>query len=1168
MAPSFCHLHVHTEYSLLDGACRIKQTAEAAARMQMPAVAMTDHGNMFGAVVFHDAMRDCGVKPIIGYEAYLTLGGRTDRNRSAGRQDLYHLTLLARDRTGFDNLVKIASIAYTEGMYYRPRVDWELLSENAEGLICLSGCLMSRLNSLLLTGAHEEAEKWLGDLRDLFGRDAFYVELQDHGLPDQRKALPEALELARKLAIPVVATNDAHYLSADDRSWHDVLLCINTHSTLEEPDRFRLKSDQLYFKSPEEMQALFAETPEALSSTLRIAEMCELELDGSLKYPTFHHEGKEDNAALLRKLATESLTQRYGELKGEMRERLDYELGVIEQMGYVDYFLIVWDFARFAREGGIPIGMRGSGCGSLVAHALGLSDFNPMDYELIFSRFMDPERREKPDIDIDLCEVRREEVIDYVRRRYGQQSTAQIITFGTLAARNAVRDVGRVLDVPLAKVDRVAKMIPAAPKIALEDALEAAPELRELAEGDQEVARILDYARHIEGLPRHVSTHAAGVVIADRPLYELVPLYQSGDGVMMTQWAMDELDQVGMLKMDFLGLRMLTIIERTLALIARRGLEVPSLDAAELDLHDAKTYELLCAGRTTGVFQFGSEGMRQLLRKLDPGSMEDLIAVVALYRPGPLQSGMVEDFIERRHGRSRTEYPHPAFEPILRPTYGVIVYQEQIMSIVNQIAGVSMAEALTIIKAIGKKKQAVIEQGHKAFVEGAVARGVDRESAERIFALILHFAGYGFNKAHAAAYAFVAYRTAYLKAHYPTEFMAASISCEMGATDKVVELMQDCAALGIQVLPPDINESGVDFTVVRDGVIRFGLGAIKNVGVKTVSGIVEQRNQHGPFASVFDFCESVDAQEVGKGTAEALLKAGCFDELPGERAQQLAVLEMAIKAGARARRDRMMGQVSLFGGSDEEMDQAERAELNLPNVPPLTTRELAQQESEALGLYVRYDPLQEYRVRLRRLVTALSTELEDIREGECVLVGGIVESVKKRRTRDGRSFALAGVLDPAGTAQCVLFHEAYERHRESIGSGGVVLLRGTVNHQRGTSIRVDDVIPIDQTAKRLVRSLCIRHSCAQATGELWPRLRAILDSHKGPLPVYLELESDGLSLSCGLGAGTGVAPSERLAVEIEELLGPQSVRFGVDLTESRRERPGPRRQASNARHGN
>jgi len=1145
MSASFCHLHVHTEFSLLDGACRIERIASAAERMKMPAVAITDHGNLFGVVKFYDTLRDRGVKPIIGYEGYLTPGKRNDRTYTGGRQELYHLTLLARDLTGYQNLLKLSSFAYIEGLYYKPRMDWELLSDCSEGLVCLSGCLQSRLNQFLLAGEQDQAEKWLGDMRGLFGAENFFVEVQDHGLEDQRRVLPEAVRLARKLDIPLVATNDAHYMNADDPSWHEVLLCISTHGSLKDPDHFHLESKQLYFKSPEEMAELFRDTPEAISNTLRIAEMCNVELDDSLKFPTFRQEGVADNAAFLRELSEKNLRERYGEISSEMRERLGHELAIIEQMGYVDYMLICWDFVRFARDSNIPVGMRGSGGSSVVAHGLGLTDINPMDYDLIFSRFLDPERREQPDIDIDLCEVRREEVINYVRQRYGENSTAQIITFGTLQARNCVRDVGRVLDVKLDKVDRVAKMIPSGPGMTLKEGLKAAPELVELAQKDEEVALILDYSRRIEGLPRHASTHAAGVVLADKPLWELVPLYMSGDGLIMTQWAMDELAEMGILKMDFLGLRTLTIIDRALKLIAERGHTPPNLDTAELDLKDEKTYELLRRGMTTGVFQLGSDGMKQLLRKLEPSSLEDVIAVVGLYRPGPLQSGMVEDFIARKHGEQETHFPHPAFEPILRPTYGVIVYQEQIMRIVNQVAGISMAEALTMIKAIGKKKQGTIDKSYEDFVEGAVARGVDRDKAIDIFSLISHFAGYGFNKAHTSAYAFIAYRTAYLKAHYPTEFMAASISCEMGDTDQVVALMEDCRRMGIEVLPPDVNESGGDFTVVRDGVIRFGMGAVKNAGMKAISSIIAERETGGAFGSIFDVCERVDSQEVTKGTLEALVKAGCFDELPGNRAQQLAVLETALKAGARARRDRMMGQKSLFGPAVEE-DPTKRAELNMPNVPPLSVRDLAKQEAEALGVYVRHDPLVDHRSRLRRFVSAVSEELEGLDEGQPVVLGGIVEAVRKRRLRDGRQMAILKVLDLKGMAECVLWPETFDRFQKLVDSDKVMLFCGTVSKRRGTSVQVSDIVQMRDALQRLVRAVVIRVPCGEAMAELFPRLRGVLDGHAGEATVYFDLESDGLVLRCQPSNGMRVAPSEELAGQVEELLGPRTVRFGVE----------------------
>ena len=1156
MATSFCHLHTHTQYSLLDGACRIKQTAEIAAEMGMTHVAMTDHGNMFGAVEFYEKMSEAGIKPIIGYEGYLTLGDRRDRTYTGARQDLYHLTLLARDQTGYQNLLKISSLAYMEGFYYKPRMDWELLSENSAGLICLSGCLTSRLNKLILADQLAEAEQWLGRMRDLFGEDAFYVELQDHGLPEQRKALPEAIRLARKLAIPTVATNDAHYLHAEDQSWHDVLLCINTRKTLDDPDRFRLKSDQLYFKSPQEMAAVFPDEPEAIANTVAIAQMCDVKLDDSLKYPSFHQEGVEDNAAFLRELSEQGLKERYGKLSSEMQERLDYELGVIEQMGYVDYFLVVRDFVCFARDKAIPVGMRGSGCGSLAGHAMGLSDINPMDYDLIFSRFLDPERLESPDIDIDLCENRRSEVMEYVREQYGRESTAQIIAFGTLAPRGAIRDVGRVLGVPLATVDRAAKMFPFGPKMTFEKGMKSASELKAFAEKDKDVARILSYARHIEGIPRNATTHAAGMVIADKPLYELIPLYKSGDdGDLTTQWAKDDLEHMGMLKMDFLGVNTLTIIDRALRLIEERGHEPPSLDAASLDLHDKATYELLVAGNTSGVFQFSSDGMKRLLRKAQPSSMEDLIAIVALYRPGPLKGGMVDDFVERRHGRAKTEYPHPAFEPILKPTHGLIVYQEQIMRIINEIAGVSLAQALTVIKAIGKKNDAVINAGHRDFVDGATARGVGEKTAEDIFGLIKHFGGYGFNKAHAAAYAFVAFRTAYLKAHFPTEFMAAGISCEMGNTDKVVELMEDCAQLGVQILPPDVNHSGADFRVVEDGVIRFGMGAVKNVGMKAVESAIAERDANGAFASIFDFSERVDPHEVNRAAVEALLKAGCFDELPGSRAQQLAVLDAALKAGAKIRKNRDMGQVSLFADSAEVQDPVERAKLNLPNVPPFSPRELARQEHDALGVYVRHDPLQEHRARLRRLTSTTSDEIGSLPDGEPVLVGGLVEAVTKRRTRDGRPLAVLKVLDLKGYVECVLFAETYDKYIETVESDEVLLFGGSVSQRQNAGVRVSEILNAQEAARKLVTSVCIRVDCATAHAGLWRDIKAVLGRHGGQLPVTFDLESEGMMLRCAATNGHKVEASESLALEVEELLGPGAVRFGVGVDAMREKRP-------------
>jgi DNA polymerase-3 subunit alpha len=1148
----FCHLHVHTEFSLLDGACRIDQVAETAKEMGMPAVAITDHGNMFGVVKFYDTLKGHGIKPIIGYEGYMTPDSR-HKHSGGAKQDLFHLTFLAKNQTGYENLLKLSSLAYTEGLYYKPRFDWELLQQCSEGVVCLSGCLASHLNDLILKGEMQEAENWLGDMNDLFGVGNFYVELQDHGLEDQKTALPEAISLARKLDIPMVATNDVHFMHADDKSWHDVLLCISTSSTLDDEDRFKFDSDQLYFKSPEEMEHLFRDYPEAIANTRRIADMCEVELDESLKFPSFEQSEFEDNKTFLRHLAKRGLEKRYGSIEAGMKERLEYELDVIERMGYVDYFLITWDLVRFARENEIPLGMRGSGSSSLVAHSLGLTDINPMGYDLIFNRFLDPERREQPDIDIDLCENRREDVINYVRHKYGEHSTAQIITFGTLMARNCVRDVGRVLDVPLATVDRLAKMIPGGPGVTLESALEKVPELQKEVRRDKRIGELLDYALRLEGLPRHASTHAAGVVIADKPLWELIPLYKSGEGTVMTQWPMGDLERMGMLKMDFLGLRTLTIIDRTLSIIEERGKTPPALDAAELNLRDNKTFELLGSGDTTGVFQLGSEGMQRLLKRLKPNSIEDLIAVVALYRPGPLQSGMVEDFIKRKHGKAKIEYPHPLFESILKPTYGVIVYQEQIMRMCHEVAGMSMAEALSMIKAISKKKHKTIEKSRENFIEGTMKNGLDRATATRMYDLISHFAGYGFNKAHASAYAFVAYRTAYLKAHYPTEFMAASISCEMGHTDTVVELMEDCRQQGINVLPPDINESGLDFTVIRDDVIRFGLGAVKNVGRKAAEHIIQERKQRGTYKSIFDFCEKIDTHEVSKGAIEALMKGGCFDDLPGSRAQQLSVLETAMKSGARTRRDREMGQTGLFSEQIEEDDPVERVKKNLPNIPPLSNRELARQESEALGLYVRHDPLMEYRKSLKRLTSTNSDGLESVGDGDRVVVGGIIENVAKKRLKDKRLMAIFKIMDAEGVFEGIMWPETFERFRDMAVPGAVLLFRGSVSHRRGTSVIVDDVMPIERAAKRVVNAVFVRIPCETSNGELWPALYDILERNKGNTPIFFDLQSGDLLLRCQ--RKEGVAVSDRLASELEELVGNGKVQLSIEpgRGESRKE---------------
>lgn len=1163
----FCHLHVHTQYSLLDGACRIGPMVEKAQGLGMSAIAMTDHGNMYGVVDFVKTLTEGGLKPIVGYEGYLTPGNRRERDSSQGKPSLYHLTLLAENDTGLNNLYKLSSLAYVEGFYYKPRLDWDLLQECHEGVICLSGCLASRLNRYLLEGRTDEAEMWLGEMSDLFGPDRFYVELQDHGLPEQREVLEPALALARRLGLPVVATNDCHYLESSDNSWHDALLCISTRKTLDDPSRLKLDSDQLYFKTQDEMAALMSQAPDAISNTMRIAEMCNVTLDKGRKYPVFREQGvpeePEGKLGFLRRMSEERLHEIYGDISPEMQERLDYELGVISDMGYVDYFLIVWDFARFARRNGIPIGMRGSGGGSLVAHAIGLSGINPMDYGLLFNRFLDPDRKEAPDIDIDLCERRREEVIQYAKERYGEQSTAQIITFGTLKARACIRDVGRVLGVDLSKVDTVAKLVPGGPKVTLEKALEGVPELKKLAGDDEEVERILEYAVKLEGMPRHSGVHAAGVVLGDQDLWRMIPLAKTSDDAITTQWAMGDLEAMGMLKLDFLGLRTLTIVAEACKLIEKSGKPVPEVEADRIDTHDAETYKLLTRGMTQGIFQFGSDGMKRLLKRLEPNCIEDLIAVVALYRPGPLDGGMVDQFIECKHGRQRPTYPHPAFEPILKPTYGVIVYQEQIMSICNAIAGMSMASALTMIKAISKKKEKVIESSHAEFVAGARDKGLDEKTAEDVFELIKAFAGYGFNKAHASAYAFLAYTTAFLKAHFPTEFMAASISCEIGHKDEVVALMDDCKGLGIEVLPPDINESVEEFSVVGEGRLRFGLGAVKNLGSKAVEAVIAARDEGGPFATLFDFCERVDHHVVGKGAVEALVNAGCFDDLPGERAQIMSIIEMAMKAGARARKNKAMGQSLLFSGPQESPE--EHLRVNLPDVPPLSAQELARLESEALGLYVRYDPLVDHRRKLMRFSNCRSDELPRRKDGSRAVMGGMIEDVSRKTTRTKKTMAILKVMDPRGPFEVVLFPETWEKYGEFCQVGEVAFFEGCVSHNRGTSLNADEVIAFDDASRRLGASVYVTVPCDVADSALWAGILRIVRENKGRVPLFVDLQQADVRLRARVNDGTLVAPTERLAEQLEDLVGAGAVRFGLrESNGNGNSRPRWRRKAQRA----
>ncbi|MFP4055630.1 MAG: DNA polymerase III subunit alpha [Candidatus Brocadiia bacterium] len=1168
---SFVHLHVHSHYSLLDGACKIPELVETAKQHGMPAVAVTDHGNMFGAVEFYREAAAAGITPILGYEAYVAPGSRHERELPAGMKEAaFHLTLLAESEAGYRNLIQLATIAFLEGYYYKPRIDWEALERHHEGLICLSGCLKSEVAHHLVAGRPDEARAVADRYRQLFGEGRYYLEIQENGLDEQRVVNEGECQLAKSLDIPLVATNDIHYMRREDATAHDVLLCVNTGKLLSDEDRMSFGSDRFYFASPSEMAERFRAYPQAVANTLAIAERCNVEMDFSVRHFPPFDSGEMTNDEHLRSLAFQGLEEMCGGRPPDhMARRLEEELGVIREMAYASYFLIVRDFVGYARQQGIPVGIRGSGAGCLLTRCLGMTDFNPVDHGLLFKRFLDPERREPPDIDVDLCEVRREEVLDYVRRKYGEDSVAQIITFGTLGARAAVRDVGRVMDFPLKEVDQIAKEVPEVLHITLKEALEQSPELAQRYESDSRVRELLDVAMRLEGLARHASTHAAGVVIADRPLTHYLPLAKTGDTV-TTQFPFGDVEEIGLLKMDFLGLRSLTICQTIVDLIAEERGE--RIDLSALPLDDRPTYQLLHGGETEGVFQLASQGMRNLLTRLKPDDIEDIIAIVALYRPGPLQSGMVEDYIQRKHGQAEVAYLHPALEPFLRSTYGLIVYQEQIMQLAHDLAGLSMGEALTMIKAISKKKEDIIKARREAFLAGAIERGLDERAAAAIFELIEHFAGYGFNKAHATAYAYLAYRMAYLRCHYPVEFFAASMTCERSNRDQVIAFVKDAKSHGIEVLPPDVNRSDSQFRT-EGGKIRFGLSAVKNAGEKAVEAIVAAREDGGPFRSLFDFCERIDPRSVNRATIETLIRCGAFDSLGGTRGQLLAALDAALEMASVAQRDRAQGQASLFEMVAEAQGPPEQ---ELPDVEDVPENERLGWEHDLLGFYVSGHPLARHEDILRMYATATTEELSEKEDGEEVIVGGIVDSVRRSVTRKGRfqgqRWARYELSDLAGTASGVLFAREYEQHGRFLAKNAIVFIQGRVDYQGGEpSIRAEQVVPLEGAHAVLASRLVVDMDGEAADQATLTRLRDLCASNHGDIPVYVRIRTpDGAAYVIRAGRAMYVQPSQQLLDDIGRLVGEGNARYTSEKNDNagnggrRRRRSASRRRPSPA----
>ncbi|HVR69223.1 MAG TPA: DNA polymerase III subunit alpha [Vicinamibacteria bacterium] len=1163
--PDFVHLHLHSEYSLLDGACHIDELVEQAARLGMKAVALTDHGNMFGAVAFHDACQARSLKPILGCEIYVAPGSRHEKSGGGIQEAYHHLTLLATDQVGYHNLVKLVSLGYTEGFYHRPRIDKDALAAHSRGLVALSGCLAGEIAGHLKNGMDDAALQAANQYAEILGGDRFYLELMDHGIEEQRRVNQALLRLHEKSGLPLAATNDAHYLRRDDHQAHDVLLCIGSGKKVHDAERLRFDTPEFYLKSPEEMARVFPDHPEALANTVRIAEMCAFTLESGSSLPDFAVPAGFTLESYFEKVVRDGFAERRRALEplaatGRLRypladyqARLEKEIGVIRRVGFAGYFLIVWDFIRHARETHVPVGPgRGSAAGSLVAYSLRITDIDPMAYDLIFERFLNEERISPPDIDIDFCESRRGEIIDYVTRKYGRENVAQIITFGTMKAKAVVRDVGRAMDMPYADVDKVAKMIPFDLKMTLDKALEESPPLKEAYQKDEKVKELIDISRRLEGTTRHASTHAAGVVIAPRPLIEFVPLFKGNTAEITTQFDMKGVERIGLLKMDFLGLRTLTLIDNCVKMIAAQaGL---TLDPDRLPLDDLKTYELFTRGHTSGLFQFESDGMRDILKRFKPDRLDHLTALNALYRPGPMQ--MIDDFIKRRHGQTKVTYEHASLEPILAETYGVMVYQEQVMRIASALAGFTMGEADILRKAMGKKKADVMETQREAFLKGCRDRSVPEKKAQRIWDHMEQFAGYGFNKSHSAAYALLAYQTAYLKANHPVFFMAALLTSERANTEKMVHYIGECREMGLRVLPPDVNESDLYFTVLtsrrlepggatqhppaQDAAIRFGLAALKNVGEGAVGAILRARKGGGAFLSLFDFCERVDLRAVNRRVVESLVKSGSFDSLDPRRAALYAFIDQAMDLGQKQQRDREQGQSSLLGllGGDEP--ERRGATARLPETAPWGEGERLAFEKESLGFFITGHPLERYQQELTQWATATTGRLAELAERE-VTVGGIIAALRLIKTKKGDRMASFVLEDLEGGAECLVFPETYKKVAGRLAEDQVVLVKGRSEVVEETKCRllVTEVLPLEQAKLAEARYVTIRVPVEQWDRAKGERLRDILGAHRGECPVTLEMFRAGAyAVAVAPNAYYKVRPDAALRAEVEGLLGP------------------------------
>jgi len=1150
----FCHLHVHTEYSLLDGAIRIDSLLEKTKEFGMDSVAVTDHGTMFGIAEFNEKARKASINPIIGCEMYVaprTIADKTVEDKKG----LRHVVLLAKNRQGYSNLCKLASIAQLKGFYYKPRIDKQLLKEYSAGLIAMSACLKGEIPQYIIQGRHDDADDAAQFYLKTFGEDNFFLELQHNGLKLQDRVNSGLVDMSKRLSIPLVATNDCHYLSKKDFRAHEVLLCIQTGRTLNDPNRFKFDSDELYLKSAEEMINDFSDFPEAIENTCNIAARCNVEFDDkSYHFPRFSTGTDENVNEIFLRQVKEGFEKRLEEIKQKKlaqsdilefdekpyRDRLEYEIGVILKMGFPGYFLIVADFIKFSKENNIPVGPgRGSAAGSMVAYSMGITALDPIEHGLIFERFLNPSRISMPDIDVDFCIEGREQVYKYVVDKYGGgEYVCQIITFGKLKARAVIRDVGRALDIPLSEVDEIAKMIPEGVKN-LTEALKEVPAIVEKTESDPLKKDLIDISLVLEGLPRHASTHAAGVVISDKPLVEYLPLYKGKEGEVITQFNMTYVEKIGLVKFDFLGLRNLTVIKNTLELLRKQSKPVP--DLLNIDMDDKATYQLLCNADTLGVFQLESSGMRGLISRLQPTKFSDIVALVALYRPGPLDSGMADTYVERKHGREKVEYLFPELEPILKETYGVILYQEQVMKIAGVLANYSMADADGLRKAMGKKIKAMMAEHRALFLKGAKENHLSIKKAEQLFDLMEKFGGYGFNKSHSAAYALICFQTAYLKAHYPLEYMAALMTSEMNNTDNVVKYMDQCKSHDIKVLPPDVNESDAVFSVT-DSAIRFGLAAVKNVGSGAIDSIVEAREKDGKFHSIFDFCERVNLSKANKRVLEALIKCGAFDSSGKKRSQMMACLEEAIDHGNRIQREKADCQMDLFA----DTEGGSPLPVILPTMPDIEEWEendLLAMEKETLGFYITGHPLDKYEKIMDRYANVNSVSIHDIPEKQIIRMAGTIRAVKVLKTKKGDMMAFAVLEDRHDSIEVVVFPNLYADTHQIIADEEPVIVEGEVQ-KRENSIKIlaNKIVPMDQADKEWTASIIISLSALNSSEDVLEKLKHIIVKYPGTCSSYLSIvlpDSSSAVINCS--EDYRLCPDAKLFREVELLLGHNSI---------------------------